>query len=77
MVQSNIVLPLLILTLSIRMLPVFGLTVRLKQLVLFKWLWYYFFLLLWQMGSWNMCINTFLLLIVIMLLILFQKPAKK
>lgn len=47
----------LILMLSIRMLPIFRLTVRLKQLILFRWLWYFS---LWQMGWYNTCINTYL-----------------
>lgn len=38
---------LLILVLSIRMLPIFKLTVRLHQLILFNWLWFFFLLCRW------------------------------
>lgn len=48
MIQDNLVLPPLMLMLSVRMLPIFRLTVRLNQLI-FRWLWYFS---LWQMG-WN------------------------
>lgn len=50
MVQGNIVLLLLILMLSIRVLPIFRLRVRLNQLILFKWLWYYFSFGRWAGG---------------------------